>query len=223
MLKLICEPLAHSRAPQFQGTADERIPNEARFWATRLIHSLNMAMFLGVTEEFFSDVENISERPRIGDILDIVHPTSPRYESYEIARKVESYCQKVLRHHESPSVGAGGSEQHTKDLLHLAVHLSRTGRVIVFSDPSEAVLIPLRALETFTTTQQDTKNKYNEFRVTRSSKVQLWMSFIQDYVKMGYEKQVDQFAMWDRLRLASSATNANSTMNNWFLTPERYK
>lgn len=84
MLQILCQraPEDEPPTPELNKTGRSPEPNSggmmgpsAQFWATHLMHSLNMAIYLGVEDQFVR-IPNKSE-PSMTKILDILHPYHP--------------------------------------------------------------------------------------------------------------------------------------------------
>lgn len=71
------------------------IAQEARLWALHLVHSINLAIDLGVVEELLR-VAPLFRRVPFSSFLDILHPERPQYASAETAENIIIYCKQVL-------------------------------------------------------------------------------------------------------------------------------
>ncbi|KAI1254432.1 hypothetical protein MGN70_003835 [Eutypa lata] len=109
--------------------------HHARFWALRLVHSLNLAIYLGVSEEFLN-LGSRGPRPSIASFLDILHPSSPRYVSLESAFMIIQYCRSIVKL-ESRSGRVEG-------LLRVAMDLPKANRVVGTAeyDGYRRILVP---------------------------------------------------------------------------------
>ncbi|KAK6212809.1 hypothetical protein LQW54_004898 [Pestalotiopsis sp. IQ-011] len=208
LLEAMCKPLTNLKEPSQQETPNETVLNHARFWATHLVHSLNMALFLGVAGEFV-DVENSRPRPQIADILDIIHPTLPRYEDLKTLLCIANYCRNVLK----------GTEANLKkkQLARIAACLSRTDRVVTSSELGGGLLVPARIVGLFVAEI----GRYNEKQYGRQemigSQVRQSISFIEYYVSRD-TNHVDNLAVWDRLT-STPSEETSTAMDDWFLVP----
>ncbi|KAI0882856.1 uncharacterized protein GGS22DRAFT_190835 [Annulohypoxylon maeteangense] len=75
---------------------------EARYLAFRVVHSINMASFLGVADDFMLGNEEAmlkstepSPRPSLVDFLNVLHPQKPRLDK-ESESKLINFCQRFL-------------------------------------------------------------------------------------------------------------------------------
>ncbi|KAF7514677.1 hypothetical protein G7054_g15107 [Neopestalotiopsis clavispora] len=140
MLEVICKPIDNFQEPRFPGTQSEKVLNNARFWATQFVHSINMATFFGVAGTFFN-VPNLPKRPRIATILDIIHPTSPSYETMDTVVAIANYCETILQYHEKKREG-------DNQLLRIATWLPRMDCVITSSE-HDGIIIPKQWVRAF--------------------------------------------------------------------------
>ncbi|KAI0020003.1 hypothetical protein F4780DRAFT_395238 [Xylariomycetidae sp. FL0641] len=96
-----------------------------QYWGIRLIQSLQMAMYLGVEEDFLgadfaerdgdASADGTPEPPSLVEFLDFMHPTSPRCFSADTPRKITSFCEAFL------------SRRTSHGLLQVSADLPRLG------------------------------------------------------------------------------------------------
>ncbi|KAF3021439.1 hypothetical protein E8E14_006348 [Neopestalotiopsis sp. 37M] len=223
MLKVICEPVAELEEPRYRGTPHQKVIAGARYWARQFIYSLNMAMFLGVAEAFL-DVMLMSARPRLADILDIIHPTSPSHGDNDTLLAITSYCESILNHHGSQlhdeqdiherKTNMHNSSQELqklacKQLLPIAACLSRADRVVISSELGGGIFVPMSIVGLFITAGSHER---------RASSFQHELSFIEHYVNNRKADNYDKLAMWDRLKNAVSG-NSDGNMEDCYLVP----
>ncbi|EED23181.1 hypothetical protein TSTA_066310 [Talaromyces stipitatus ATCC 10500] len=96
MLWALCKESTTSEWPAINNnTSEDTIAKKARLWALRLVHSLNLAIYFGVAEEFLC-VEALPSAPSITSLLDILHPEQPQYTSNEAAQKIKKLCKAIV-------------------------------------------------------------------------------------------------------------------------------
>lgn len=95
MLKLLCQTIVDSKWRPLGIDDHLCLIKNARLWALRLVHSLNVAIYLGVAQEFITE-RTPPCRPSINAFLDILHPYQPRCLDHGIADMITKFCKAVL-------------------------------------------------------------------------------------------------------------------------------
>ena len=127
MLEALCKRSRHDEFPSINSLGVDKMVQNARFWALRLVHSLNLAIYLGVSHQFIllswtSEPRTSEPRPSLVTFLDILHPTRPRYTSMEDVIRIASFCQSIFDKHKE------------EGLLKVALDLPRMNRVLGTAD-----------------------------------------------------------------------------------------
>lgn len=206
MLEVMCQPLANLERAQFQEMSTVDFVANARFWAMQLIHGLTMALFLGVAGEFF-DVEGLPTRPRIGSLLDIIHPTRACYADIGAVHVIVDYCKAVLEF------------EHTSPLVRIAARLPRTGRVVASLELGVGFLVPAIFINHFVTAKGDVHHGDSHgCQKMAISEVQQSMNFIEFFLSHGNDAERDMFAIWDKLT-STFPEDAKKVPGGWFVVP----
>jgi hypothetical protein len=90
------------------------------------VHSLNLAIYLGVVEEFLN-VESLPEMPSISTFLDILHPGRPTFSSVDTAESIITSCKALL-------CSRQGRGKISDDLVRVAMDLPVTNLVVNFDE-----------------------------------------------------------------------------------------
>lgn len=207
MLEVMCQPLANLKGPQLQRisiTTTDVVTN-ARYWATQLMHGLNMAMLLGVAGDFF-DVEDVPARPRIASILDIIHPTRACYADIAAVHGIADYCKAIL------------DFKHKEELLRIAKQLPRMGCGVGSPELGVGSLVPAMFIHHFITATGVTYHgDFHECQGMETSQVQRRLRFIEFYLSRDSNENV-MFAIWDRLT-STSREDTSRGRSEWFAAP----
>ncbi|OTA91095.1 hypothetical protein M434DRAFT_33013 [Hypoxylon sp. CO27-5] len=81
----------------------------ARHHASRVVHSINMASYLGVTKEYIETIEKklqrlgMEKRPSLIDFLDLLHPEHPQMNP-DSEESLFDFCEAFLEHKDLTSV-----------------------------------------------------------------------------------------------------------------------
>ncbi|KAI1492681.1 hypothetical protein F5X96DRAFT_344062 [Biscogniauxia mediterranea] len=193
ILEALCAEPGRCQPPperNLSSTEEQALLADARFWGTRLIQSTNIAIYLGVGEQFVDTSGIELAPPPLTHFLDLMHPYSPYPVDIAHATRISAYCQKVL------------SQNLERDRLQrVSARLPQTGRIHSVSSPPRPVLVvpgllsrlfALHGGEGGTDTGTDSAGM---------------LGLIHDHVSFGDDKIV----LWDRLLLAPSGGRSNST------------
>jgi hypothetical protein len=92
---------------------------DARIWALRFVHTLNMAEYFGVSSKFLRNVARIPNRrpePHFEDFLDVLHPQQVMTNNTKRQRLVE-FCRHVLDYATESFQGGSWVEAITLHLI----------------------------------------------------------------------------------------------------------
>ena len=126
ILQELCKQSCRDELPLIRSMDIGEMVQNARFWALRLVHNLNLAIYLGVSEQFFAKAQlawRTPPRPSFLAFLDILHPSQPRYTSCEDLRRIAHYCSVIDKMHESDKLEIKGQ-------LQVAMDLPKTNRIL---------------------------------------------------------------------------------------------
>jgi hypothetical protein len=105
------------------------------------VHSVNLAIYLGVAEEFLRvEISSVHYLiiPSMSSFLDILHPQQPTFSSAEMAECIFNYCRAIL----DPNPWA---RLVSEGLLKMATDLPATNLVVAFAQAcgSDAIASPV--------------------------------------------------------------------------------
>lgn len=175
-----------SEWPKYKaGTSNLDIADNARLWALHLVHSMNIAEYLGVSEEFVN-VTTTLPRPSITSFLDILHPGQPLYPSRGTSQIIINYCKAVVSpEHRTPNT--------TKELVQVAMNLPVTHLVAGFPEGvSHTVAIPAMIIRLFPISERSNEGDrfYDTYKVYD----------ILDLFDLQLSSPRSSFVIWDRFR-----------------------
>ncbi|KAI9712053.1 MAG: hypothetical protein M1820_001762 [Bogoriella megaspora] len=110
----------------------QKTPLEAKYLAFRVVHSINMASYLGILDKFIKNIERAlpssSElpRPSLIDFLDLLHPYHPRSNG-DSEDKVIDFCEAFLSEERLRAVV---KDPRTLLRMELPLLLTDIGRVV---------------------------------------------------------------------------------------------
>jgi ppGpp synthetase/RelA/SpoT-type nucleotidyltranferase len=188
MLRTLCE---QTFCLTRHGNIDYNIAHlgqEARCWALLLVHSLNLAIYLGVVEEFLN-VESLPEMPSISTFLDILHPGRPTFSSVDTAESIITPCKALL-------CSRQGRGKISDDLVRVAMDLPVTNLVVTFDETygPGTTLVPCiigRLFQVDGETEEVAPPAYMSY-------LHHAIDFIDFYLSVR-DSRADKIVLWDRL------------------------
>lgn len=136
MLQALCKRPDTGDRKLVESYDQTSIAHNARFWALRLVHSLNLAIYLGVSEEFIDLSRSQTWRPCLASFLDILHPNLLRPGSTDTALNIINYCKSMI--------DSELSEGRARSLLRVAMDLPKANKVVGTAefDGYRRILVP---------------------------------------------------------------------------------
>jgi ppGpp synthetase/RelA/SpoT-type nucleotidyltranferase len=183
ILGVLCSRCPNPQNPTFLDLSIATIFRNAQFWALRLVHSLNLAIYLGVGDEFVNSTRNRS-RPSLVAFLDILHPNNPSYPMIQNAEEIANYCKEII------------TKPPKNRLVRVASDLPRTGRVVGTPkfEGSRTILVPGIITKLFSIKQLSSPNPGHS-GVDESEPWRI-LDFIDFY--LGHDDD-NKLVFWDRL------------------------
>jgi ppGpp synthetase/RelA/SpoT-type nucleotidyltranferase len=187
MLSALCKRPCSLAKQEFQEYGIIRMGHSARFWALRLVHSLNLAIYLGVAKEFL-EVETLPRMPSISAFLDILHPEQPTFSSAQAADAIIACCRAIV----DPDQRRGGI---CNDLVRVAMDLPVTNLVVTHDDACGpgTLLVPCILSRLFQINANDEPGKFLDMESLPSV-----IDFL-DFYLSHRESENDNIVIWNRL------------------------
>lgn len=193
MLQALCK---RQICPEWRPSNDFTIfslVQNARLWALRLVHSLNLAMYLGVLEEFLS-VNPLPRRPSIASFLEILHPDQPTYSSPETAEVITNCCRVIVDPERRTGMRSNG-------LMKVVINLPVTKMVACLAETGSLRTAPIPGIISRLFPIDDDTDQ--EIRSDDASEPYRVIDFIDFYLSC-YDNKDDKIVIWDRLTAQSA-------------------
>ncbi|KAI1638758.1 hypothetical protein F4809DRAFT_659316 [Biscogniauxia mediterranea] len=190
ILEALCAEPGRCQPPPERNLSStkEQALADARFWGTRLIQSTNVAIYLGVGEQFVDTSGIELAPPPLTHFLDLMHPYSPYPVDIAHAARISAYCQKVI------------SQNLERDRLQrVSARLPQTGCIHSVSPP-RPVLVPGLLSRLFAL--------HGGEGGTDSAGM---LGLIHDHVSRGAPGD-DEIVLWDRLLAPSGGRSSTTTI-----------
>jgi hypothetical protein len=191
---------------QFNESTLISVIQNARLWALRLVHSLNLAMYFGILEEFLGVTNLPLRRPSIASFLEILHPDQPGCSSPETAESITNCCRAILdpKHRlKNPS----------NDLIKVAINLPVTNMVACCADSGS--LFPIPAIISRLLPIDDDTNKKSGSDTEKPYRV---IDFIEFYLS-NVNNRDHKIVLWDHLTSQSGDREHRRPIEDRFFVP----
>ncbi|KAJ6100380.1 hypothetical protein N7499_000010 [Penicillium canescens] len=192
MLAALCSQSENSEWPKFEfhGSQDVQIAKNARLWALRLVYSLTLAMYLGVGEEFVGGEIRSRSQPSIVSLLNILHPSCPRYANFDDATAIVNSCKAILDMKCSP--------HQELSLVDVAKILPKATAVVGMAevDGLATLLVPGMIRRLFPMDNSSSEELANPIDESEDYRV---LTILQDTQLDGYEIIDALSALWEKL------------------------
>ncbi|KAI1496089.1 hypothetical protein F5X99DRAFT_401374 [Biscogniauxia marginata] len=169
------QPLSSSKSSE----AEDQTIAHARLWGMRFLQSLNMAIYLGVGEQFVDSSGMELIPPSLTNFLDLMHPCSPYPVDIVNAHKIANYCQRIIN-------------QKRNLLERVSTNLPQAGYIVCADSVQDAnsVVVPGMLSKVFP-----------PHDVTETDPQGI-LDFIDDYIHRD-QFDDDKLVLWDRLTSSS--------------------
>ncbi|KAJ9269114.1 hypothetical protein DTO212C5_4797 [Paecilomyces variotii] len=215
MLEALCQRsrLAYPEWPIFDGFTIMALAQNARLWAIRLVHSLNLAIYLGVGEAFIN-IDVPQPRPSLVSFLDILHPDCPSYANAESAEVISEFCRAIV----NPSHRPNPTLNRIVDALDVTKKLPRTNTVVSIagSTSSHTILVPDMISRLLPI--DDIVGNFPGRYVGESELYRL-LDFIEFYVSHDGDKVDNHIDIWDRLTGQAINRQYKTPVDRHFFVP----
>ncbi|TGO39399.1 hypothetical protein BHYA_0055g00010 [Botrytis hyacinthi] len=201
ILQVLCKRNSETQPPSLELNGAGMLGPIAQFWATHFVHSLNMAIYLGVEDKFICIDD--TPKPSMTKMLDILHPYDPRCGDAADAQTIISYCHGLLNRQYDPWVI-------------VATLLSRTAGVISMMGPGDLqdVLVPGIMSRFFGLNSVPTIKPKSGIEV--GGLAEYWMIGFVGYY-LGRESLRLSYDVWDQIKLSS--TESKNPIEQRFFKP----
>jgi ppGpp synthetase/RelA/SpoT-type nucleotidyltranferase len=206
MLQALCKRPICPVWQQFNESTLISVIQNARLWALRLVHSLNLAMYFGILEEFLGVTNLPLRRPSIASFLEILHPDQPGCSSPETAESITNCCRAILdpKHRlKNPS----------NDLIKVAINLPVTNMVACCADSGS--LFPIPAIISRLLPIDDDTNKKSGSDTEKPYRV---IDFIEFYLS-NVNNRDHKIVLWDHLTSQSGDREHRRPIEDRFFVP----
>ncbi|KAF7889678.1 uncharacterized protein EAF02_002093 [Botrytis sinoallii] len=203
ILKVLCKRSPETQPPSLELNGAGMLGPIAQFEATHFVHSLNMAIYLGVEDKFICIDD--TPKPSMTKMLDILHPYDPRCGDAADAQTIISYCHELLNRQYDPWV-------------RVATRLSRTTGVISMIGPGDLqdILVPGIMSRFFGLSSVPTIKPKSG--IESVDLAEYWMiGFVAYY--LGRESLRLSYDVWDQIK--SSSTESKSPIKQQFFKPSK--
>ncbi|CAI7628998.1 unnamed protein product [Penicillium pancosmium] len=193
--------------PTFSGFTVVALAQNARLWAIRLVHTLNLAIYLGVGEAF-ATMYSQHPRPSLVSFLNILHPDCPRYSTAESAEVIAEFCRAMIDLASRPNPAFS----RMMDAMDVARRLPRTNTVVSIagSTTSHRLFVPDMICRILPISPKNSLEERELYRI---------LDFMDFYVSRDSDKIDNHIDTWDRLMGRSTNNRCNSPRDQRYFVP----